>query len=515
MQFEVDRSDYHHTRFADSAPADELPNGHVLLALESFAFTANNISYALAGDLLDYWGFFPAEAPWGRIPVMGIGRVTRSSHPDIAVGGRYFGFFPMADRHVVAASPSVEGFVDRGEHRTQHAPAYRSFNLATNDPAYDVAHEGRYLITRGLFVTSFLVDDFLGDHGLFGATTVLITSASSRTSIALAHCLRARGGARVVGLTSRRHVAFVESVGLYDSVLCYDDIETLDAGAPSVVVDMSGSVDVIGRVHRHFGEQLAYSCRVGATHWDAGGSTNDLPGPAPTFFFAPSQIKKRSQEWGRDVFDTRVAAALDSFLLHARNWMVIERSSGPDAVDHVYRATLAGETRPEVGHILSLSADTTSAVLAEDIPVAHTPIGGWTEMPAPILAVCTEPIVADAPDMRGTWRVTSVEVEGVDQPTHPAIGKVQRIEQAGDRVIVTASGIVHDMRCDGTEAHGVHDVAEFDRVTPITVVATFEHGVHVLRPVGLPIEVTRRIDGNELVWTYVGFTARLERIESR
>jgi hypothetical protein len=318
----------------------------------------------------------------------------------------------------------------------------------------------------------------------------------------------------VVGLTSHRHAAFVESVGLYDSVVDYDDIETLDASVPSVVVDMSGSVDVIGRVHRHFGERLLYSCQVGATHWDAGGSTRDLPGPAPTFFFAPSQIKKRSQEWGRDVFDARVATALTSFLDHARNWMVIERSSGPDAVEHVYRATLAGDNRPEVGHILSLSADTTSAVLAEDIPVAHTPIGGWTEMPAPILAGCTEPIVADAPDMRGTWRVTSVEVDGVDQPAHPAIGKVQRIEQAGDRVIVTASGIVHDMRCDGTEAHGVHDVAEFDRITPITVVATFEHGVHVLRPVGLPIEVTRRIDGTQLVWNYVGFAARLERIES-
>ncbi|MFZ4720546.1 MAG: DUF2855 family protein [Ilumatobacteraceae bacterium] len=369
MQFDVDRTDYHHTRFTDTAPPDELPNGHVLLTLESFAFTANNVSYALGGDLLDYWGFFPAEAPWGRIPVMGIGRVTRSAHADIAVGGRYFGFFPMADHHVVAASPSVEGFVDRGEHRAKHAAAYRSFNLATNDPAYDPAHEGRYLILRGLFITSFLVDDFLGEHEMFGATSVLITSASSRTSIALAHRLRARGGAHVVGLTSHRHTGFVESVGLYDSVVCYDDIETLDDRIPSVVVDMSGNVEVIGRVHRHLGERLAYSCRVGATHWDAGGSTADLPGPTPTFFFAPSQIKKRSQEWGRDEFDARVGAALTSFLDHAGNWMVIERSSGPDAVERVYRSTLLGDNRPEVGHILSLSTDTALAVPAESFPV--------------------------------------------------------------------------------------------------------------------------------------------------
>ena len=134
-------------------------------------------------------------------------------------------------------------------------------------------------------------------------------------------------------------------------------------------------------------------------------------------------------------------------------------------------------------------------------------------MPAPFLDACTEPIVAGAPDMRGTWVVVSVDVAGVDDPAHRAIGSVQRIEQCGDRVIVTAGGIVHDMRCDGTEEHGVHDVAEFDKATPITVVATFEDGVHVLRPVGVPIEVTRRIDGDQLVWQYLGFTARLTRTE--
>jgi len=158
------------------------------------------------------------------------------------------------------------------------------------------------------------------------------------------------------------------------------------------------------------------------------------------------------------------------------------------------------------------------SITADSIPVAYTPTGGWKEMPAPFLATCTEPIVDGAPDMRGTWKVVSIEAGGIDDPNHRAIGVTQRIEQAGNRVIITGSGattsgIVHDMRCDGTEENGVHDVAEFDLTTPITVVASFEDGVHVLRPVGFPIEVTRRIDGDQLVWTYLGFTARLNRIE--
>lgn len=144
----------------------------------------------------------------------------------------------------------------------------------------------------------------------------------------------------------------------------------------------------------------------------------------------------------------------------------------------------------------------------DEIPVAHTPPGGWTEMPPPILAGCDDPLVAGAPDLRGLWRVVSVEplIERM-------LDHVERIEQAGDRIVVTANGVVHDMRCDGTEANGVHDVAAANG-QEIHVVATYEDGVHTLRPVGMPdIVVTRHLDGDQLVWAYGPmFTARLERI---
>jgi hypothetical protein len=150
---------------------------------------------------------------------------------------------------------------------------------------------------------------------------------------------------------------------------------------------------------------------------------------------------------------------------------------------------------------------------ADDIPVAHTPPGGYGEtMPPPVLANCTEPLPSGVPDLRGLWQVVTVEVDAVPDPAHRALGLLQRVEQCADRLVVTGGGVVHDMRCDGTEAGGVHDVAEFDFVTPITVIATYEHGVHVLRPQGIPIEVTRRRDGDQMVWTYLDFTARLDRL---
>ena len=152
----------------------------------------------------------------------------------------------------------------------------------------------------------------------------------------------------------------------------------------------------------------------------------------------------------------------------------------------------------------------------DDIPVAHTPPGGYGDaFPPPILGRCRDPLAPGAPDLRGTWRTVTVEVGGAAAPDHPVMQHVERIEQCADRMVVTAAGVVHDMRCDGTEANGVHDVAAIDFTTPITVVATYEDAVHTLRPVGLPgVEITRRLDGDELVWTYgPAFTARLRRVE--
>lgn len=148
----------------------------------------------------------------------------------------------------------------------------------------------------------------------------------------------------------------------------------------------------------------------------------------------------------------------------------------------------------------------------DDIPVAHTPAGGNDRFPPPILSGCDDPLADGAPDLRGVWRTVEVLVDGLTAPDHPALGQVQRIEQAADRAVVTAGRIVHDMRCDGSLERGVHDVAEFDLTTEIHVVATYEDGVHVLRPRGLPIEVRRWRDGDDLMWQYIGFTARLERL---
>lgn len=151
---------------------------------------------------------------------------------------------------------------------------------------------------------------------------------------------------------------------------------------------------------------------------------------------------------------------------------------------------------------------------ADEIPVAHTPAGGYgDELPPPVLDGCTEPLAPGVPDLRGTWRVVAVTWKsGSPPPVDRISDHVERIEQCGDRVCITAGGVIHDMRADGTAERGVNDVASVGG-QEISVVCTFEDGVHTLRPVGMPgIEVTRRLDGAQLVWDYGPlFVARLER----
>jgi hypothetical protein len=344
LDFSVDRKDWSRFRFDESGPPAEPSAGQVLFQVDRFAFTSNNISYAMAGDMLRYWDFFPAEEGWGRIPTMGFADVIASAHPEVAEGQRVFGFFPMSRYVVIEPSRvSSEGIVDGVAHRVGIAPAYNTYAPIESDPAYSALHEDETMLLRGLFLTSFLVDDFLAEHDRYGARSVVIGSASSKTAIALAFLLAEARSARVVGLTSARNAAFVKGLGHYDEVLLYDEVDELPADIPSVLVDMSGNGDMLNRIHRRLGKQLRYSCIVGATHWGAAPRDENLPGPKPEFFFAPGQIQKRAAEWGPGVLQQRMGAAWVKFRDSTEAWLRVRRGYGKAAVEQVYRETLAAE----------------------------------------------------------------------------------------------------------------------------------------------------------------------------
>ena len=355
LDFLVERANWRVHRFVTAGPPEPLRPGQVRFRVDRFALTANNISYALTGDSLGYWRFFPSEAGWGRIPAMGYGDVIESNHAEVAVGTRCFGFYPMSRYLTIEpGSVSPHRITDGAEHRKGLAPVYGEYTPVTADPVYETSFEDATLLLRGLFMTSFLAEDFLFDQELFGASDILISSASSKTSIALAFVVSRRKQARAVGLTSAPHRAFVEGLGLYDEVLTYEEVTDLPPSTPSVLVDMAGSASLLQSVHTHFGDALRYSCRIGATHWEAAGETGPLPGATPEFFFAPGQIQKRAADWGPQGLQERIGEAWAAFRASSREWLEVHRGAGREALAAVYRDTVAGKTDPRVGHILSL-----------------------------------------------------------------------------------------------------------------------------------------------------------------
>ena len=353
LVFEVARSDWKQTRCVE-APVPELAPGQVLFRTDRFALTANNITYAVAGEMLGYWRFFPCEEGWGRIPVMGYANVIRSTHPGVKEGTRCFGFYPMA-RHLVIQPGSISAsqIVDAAPHRAGLAPPYAQYLPVTGDAVYAEKREDPILLMRGLFMTSFLADDFLADQDYYGARSVLITSASSKTSIALAFQVKQGGRVRAIGLTSARNAEFVRKLGCYDEVVLYDQVASL-AKQPAVLVDMAGDGAVNAAVHRQFEGELKYDCRIGATHWSAERPNEALPGPKPEFFFAPAQIVKRSKDWGPQVLAQRIGEAWTKFCDASDAWLHVVRGSGREALARVYQESLAGRTQPDEGHVLSL-----------------------------------------------------------------------------------------------------------------------------------------------------------------
>jgi hypothetical protein len=353
MDFLVAKDDLHRCRFVE-AQAGEPQDGQALLAVERFGLTANNVTYAKFGEAMSYWSFFPAEEGWGRVPMWGFAAVADSRHPDLADGSRVYGYLPPSTELLVTPTRvDGNGFVDASGHRAQLPPTYNSYASVDRDPLYDAAHEEAQMLLRPLFATSFLLDDFLADAGFFGAGTVVLSSASSKTANGLAYLLSLREGVDVVGLTSERSASFVEGLGVYDAVVRYDEPAALPAGR-AVYVDMAGDAAVRSAVHEHFAEDLVHSAVVGATHHEQLGDVPDsLPGPRPTFFFAPDRVVKRSSDWGSDGLMQRIAEAWRPYTEWAEDWLQVVSGEGHDALQRAYLDTLDGRVDPSTAHVLT------------------------------------------------------------------------------------------------------------------------------------------------------------------
>ena len=219
-----------------------LGDGEVRLRVESFSVTANNVTYAVIGEQFGYWNFFPAGEGYGVVPMWGHAVVEETRHAGISKGERVYGYLPMGSHvDVLPGKVSASGFMDTAAHRLSMSPIYNQYSRLAADPEHDPAKEDERMLFAPLFKTGYLIEYMFRSEGWFGAETLLMTSASSKTSMSLASCAKQSSPqVKRIGLTSAGNVDFVKGTGLYDEVLAYDDVASL-AQTPSVSVDFAGN----------------------------------------------------------------------------------------------------------------------------------------------------------------------------------------------------------------------------------------------------------------------------------
>ncbi|WP_417483814.1 DUF2855 family protein [Maricaulis salignorans] len=355
----TDKSDLRRTEMREHQQG-ALEKGEILLEIKSFSLTTNNITYAAFGDAMQYWNFFPTgEAGFGHMPVWGFADVIASTTRGITVGERFYGYYPIAS-HVLMRPGRISprGFYDVLDHRLDLVSAYNQYSRCSEDAVYRSDREDLQALFRPLFVTAFMLADYLGDNDWFGAQQLLLSSASSKTAYGTAFCLLSEDRVKLAALTSPRNADFVAGLGCYETVTLYDDIETLDASIPTVYVDFAGDAALRARIHHHFGPSLMHDCVVGAAHNAPHSKPVDMPGPAPKFFFAPEQIAKRNKDWGPDAFNARFNDAQEAFFAQLDSadpvWMTVKTGQGFEAAQAVIKTLVESGGDPAMGHMIEL-----------------------------------------------------------------------------------------------------------------------------------------------------------------
>ena len=242
------------------------------------------------------------------------------------------------------------------------------------------------MLYRPLFWTSFWCEDWFFKSGYREANNILISSASSKTAFCLAYLIRkrfARGEIppkNIIGLTSKRNMAFTIGLGLYDDVVEYDSFPTskslqISDGDKWLYVDVSANDALNKSIFAHFGssDRLAASIALGMTNLSP--STPNTPSANWTLNTFVDNDDKRSRspslssmeqffmvEWlnvrKHQLKPREIHLLQDNawreFMKDCVGWVKLESVLGAEAVKRAYERLAKGGLGPDQGFIWSL-----------------------------------------------------------------------------------------------------------------------------------------------------------------
>ncbi len=361
-ELQIRRDDYNVCRVHPEQDAGPLAEGEIEVAIDRFAYTANNVTYAVVGDMIGYWQFFPPAGgevdAWGITPVWGFANVTQSNHPDVPVGDRLYGYFPpAATLRMLPGKVTDTHLIESSVHRRDLPAAYNSYSRVLSEPGYDGSMDDMRMLLWPLHITAFCIWDAAKVADWYGAEQILILSASSKTSIGLGFALAQDDQApTTIGMTSSSSTQFVTELGLYDQVLDYDAIVDLDASCPTLVIDMSGNAERMKALVNHLGDQLKFCIKVGMTHWEQAQQDDGLDASRNEFFFAPGHIAKRNKDWGADGFARRTSQFMHASAVYCQRWLKVRELDGVEALAEIYPDICHGRMPAEEGVVVQMGS---------------------------------------------------------------------------------------------------------------------------------------------------------------
>lgn len=329
-------------------------DSEVVVRVEFFGLSANNVTYAALGKQLRYFEFFPIDEDWSALPVWGVGSVIESKAESVPIGTRLFGYFPAASHAILrvgAITPT--GLQCARDFLPREFGAYNQYGVAGRDPFYLDEREPLMVVTRPLFLTGLLLTDYLTVKDRLGAEVLLISSAASKTAYGLAAALHAAGAATVLGLASSGGQRVADTFGIYERILPYEALETLNPSQSVLYVDISGSQPLRTRLAAHLGDALRGVLSVGLTHWKEGvfGATNE--GPRVETFFAPGWAAQRTKELGA-AFGQSMVRGFRAQLEGAQRHFVVTHEAGAAPLLASFAALADGQLQPAEALVRSL-----------------------------------------------------------------------------------------------------------------------------------------------------------------
>lgn len=338
------------------SPNIELSSGAMLVHIERFGFSCNNLASAMAPGVASVWPqAFAAEGDNLLLPVWGIAQVVAANNAEYEVDDWIFGCFPMSryclldpsveplDRYAIGIDPLLN-------------PSVENLPVLVNAGPESLNEVDLQIMLRPLLMAAFMVLEELTESQFWHCQQIIVSCASSKTAMGLSYFLQeyfhtatALERPAIIGLTSESKQEFVRTHGHYDRVESYENFRQLDQ-ADTVLMDFSGNFKMQRMLMYYLKERLIHAYALGACHWgeqDAGEVITSCE------YFSALDFYYQRQAGSSDL-NTRFQQSWPGASAAFTEWLKPLAVNGPEGVRWVYEQILAGTSQPDVAYLCKL-----------------------------------------------------------------------------------------------------------------------------------------------------------------